>query len=815
MSFLTKLRPSRRSRTIAPRRARIGVEALDERVLLSVSANLDPWGKLAIVGGAGNDDVVVYPSGDAVYVMDRSADATVYSRMYRNVASIDFRGGAGDDYLLNVTAIPTSFTGGAGADRYVSGTGTNVVTDLESVDVFQNRGSALAVNDRTTGVLTIKGSPWNDEAGVSASGPNTYRVDLNEVYVDGLAGFRRIEFDGGAGNDYFGNATSLPSRLNGGPGDDHLAGGTGDDLFLGSDGRDVYDTISWRGGSDLLDRNGFRGTLTGPGQTIGLVSGALTPEELSAKGELTVSRSGDYVTLNGPSGAGFRLRGSWIAFSAGGQNFYYSFSPVYLETAAGELPMSPGMVYIGARASGIADVGTFLTAYWPGLGLDTVTPTSPLHAVADATGLGIQLNPTGAELTVGLGSTLKANGIEGPLNDAVPYFSFRVSTSAGIKLGGTTVKTPGSSIGVQGAFDPSDPFLFVRVDPEIGKNPLEEFALGWSTRGRIPFTPRTPIATASQAVYGNVYAMAGVKLGNYPIKINGETVLDLDANDDGRMLGLSGADLARVIRGELDLGTIVGALTDVRIGLNGAASLSLAPKNSSGAEVVKLSLDLSYASAIISPSVIAFRATGADFFKGTPLEGAVKLSSYDVQGLYSLSTRSWFFDATSSTAGVNGHSFGQVTLSGDSTRGTITASARFSPPLGFTTVTMNGYLDYTNGNFSLYASASASLDAKVTRLNATIELLIQQTAGNFRFYAGLRASFSQNLGVGSMKGQIYAMIDFQAGKDGVSLSGSGSASGSAQIDGLGSVGFSSSFMIDTSGFQIRLADGLPTLSVNW
>ncbi|WP_165073765.1 calcium-binding protein [Paludisphaera rhizosphaerae] len=807
--------PRTSRRASSNRRVRLEIEPLGERVLLSVTASLDPTGRLSIVGGAGNDDALIYPSGGLIFVVDRSADAAPYTPSFSNVTSIDFQGGVGDDAFRNLTSLPSTFTGGPGADFYMSGTGDNVLTDHDSGDTFQNRGAAYAINDRTTGTLTIQGFTGNDTAAVNLAGWNAYRLDLNNVRAAGLSGFNRIVFNGGDGNDSFTNATSLPATMNGGPGDDRLIGGGGNDVFLGSPGSDVYDSSSRSGGSDVLIRNGFHGVLNGAGQTVGLVSGSLSPQELAAKGDLTVSRSGDYLTFNGPSGAGFRMRATWSSYTVGGQNVYYSIGPVYLQTAAGEIPMSPGMVYVVTNASAVPDVGAYQAAWWPGMGIDTTSPSSPLRTIADATGLGIQLNPAGGSIVLGLGSTLKASGLDAPLNDAVPYFSFRVSTAAGVQFGGTTVKAPGNSIGVQAAFDPSDPFLFVRIDPEVGKNPLEEAAFGWSSAGRIPFTPKTAGSTIVDPIFGNVYAMAGIKLGNYPIKIQGETVLDLDANDDGRMLELSAADLGRVLRGDLDLGTIAGALSDVRIGLNGKSSLSLAPKNSNGNELAKLSLDLSQGSVVVTPYMIYFQAGGSDFFKGTPLQGKVNLSNYSVEGRVNLRSGIWFFDASSSTAGINGYSFGQVTLSGDSLSNTISASARFSPPMGLTTLAMNGFINYTNGDFSLYAKASLDIDAQVTKLHASIELLVCQSAGNFRFYAGLYATFHQDLGIGSIDGSLSAIIDLGVSSSGIKLYGSGSVGGSAAIDGLGRVGIGSSFTVSTKGFTVALPGKLPSLSVSW
>jgi hypothetical protein len=820
MRKLAKAGRDDRGRRGAPRgqTARVGLENLEGRELMATLVDFSDGMTLKITGDAASNFVEVQrTNADLGTVLVREKIGTSYRSLgfYQRPLAVVFNGGDGDDVLDNLSPLPTIFRGGAGRDSYYGSPGPDVFADFAAGETFLPRQGLSVVADQTARQLRISGSADQDYVFVVPEGTDRFAVDMEGAYFGGLAGVDRIDFNGNAGHDVFGNLTSLPTTINGGPGNDTLYGGCGNDVFMGSEGYDQYDTRAFPGGSDALFRNGHRGALNGPGVTVGLVSGQLSPEELSARGDLTITRSGNHLTFSGPSGAGFRLRSTWTSFDYNGSTYYYTSTPVVVESAMGDVPLAPGFVFFTARSSGVPDVGTFTGSSLSGLSIDTTTPGSPFASLGQQSGLGIRLSPGGAQLGIGLGTTVKDAGINAPVNAAVPYLYFSITTSTGLTFGGVEVKPPGSAIGVQGVFDPSDPFLFARVEADAGKSPIEEFALGWSSRGQIPFAPKRHLADVSEKVFGHLYSMASVKLGNYPIKIQGETVIDLDANDDGQKLGLSGSQLAAVTRGDLDLGTIAGALADLRIGLNGAGSLSFDKTTSNGALPFKLSAPLSEATVLVTPSNIAIGAGSANMLAGTPLENHVQGSSFEVQARYGPIDRSWALSAWSNTAKIAHYTFGSVALATSSSSQAISVNARFAPPMGFGAVYMSGQLGF-NGDFSLSGSAvPVNINAGIATLQASAYFSLSHTAGNVSFNAWLYASYSQNLGIlGQFSGGLYASISMGLGTSGFRLSGYGSMWATLDVAGPADTSINLAFTVSTSGFHVGLS-GLPSLSVSW
>src|SRR4029078_4394960 len=84
--------------------------------------------------------------------------------------------------------------------------------------------------------LVITGTAGDDSATVSVSGKNVV-VDFNGV-TSTFSKVRSIVFKGLDGNNTFVNNTSLPSKAEGGSGNDALTGGAAADAFFGGAGDD-------------------------------------------------------------------------------------------------------------------------------------------------------------------------------------------------------------------------------------------------------------------------------------------------------------------------------------------------------------------------------------------------------------------------------------------------------------------------------------------------------------------------------------------------------------------------------------------------
>ncbi len=178
-------------------------------------------------------------------------------------------------------------------------------------------------------------------------------------------------------------------------------------------------------------------------------------------------------------------------------------------------------------------------------------------------GAGMELNfPQALTFGFGLGSEIRAITGFGsvPLADPLPYFYFRFSMGADlVKLGDNSLS---SSIAgeVIVAFDPLDPMLFVRVVPPVGGISI---GLAGSKNGYIPFRAENSLPLYStvfdsinlsdplnsrpreQAIFGHVYLEGSIDISEFvpevPLELQGNLVFDLDANDDGTLVGAIGS----------------------------------------------------------------------------------------------------------------------------------------------------------------------------------------------------------------------------------------------------------------------------------
>ncbi|NBW87023.1 MAG: calcium-binding protein, partial [Planctomycetia bacterium] len=117
--------------------------------------------------------------------------------------------------------------------------------------------------DVRQGVLSVVGGDGDDVAVIGKQGANivaslTTSTGTFSKSVP-ASGVRYLAFSGLAGNDSFTNNTGVPSKAEGGAGNDTLRGGSANDLFVGGDGRDTLlgnggdDALSGGGGDDSLD----------------------------------------------------------------------------------------------------------------------------------------------------------------------------------------------------------------------------------------------------------------------------------------------------------------------------------------------------------------------------------------------------------------------------------------------------------------------------------------------------------------------------------------------------------------------------------
>lgn len=138
---------ARTSRSAARRPAalksrRLGVEKLDERVMLTATPTLSADGVLTVTGNAANDSVRVYHPVvkgrldlTKIQVIDNTT-RKVTTFTTSKVKSIEVNGGDGNDTLVNETAIRSVLAGNKGNDILRGGPGYDVLTGQEGNDVL-------------------------------------------------------------------------------------------------------------------------------------------------------------------------------------------------------------------------------------------------------------------------------------------------------------------------------------------------------------------------------------------------------------------------------------------------------------------------------------------------------------------------------------------------------------------------------------------------------------------------------------------------------------------------------------------------------
>jgi len=103
------------------------------------------------------------------------------------------------------------------------------------------------------GVLTIKGTPFDDIIGATITGDRITGTVIGVVSKEfKLSRVDKIVIKGGDGNDVItnGNAETIPANLDGGNGNDNISGGDKNDTLTGGDGKD---TVDGRSGNDKVD----------------------------------------------------------------------------------------------------------------------------------------------------------------------------------------------------------------------------------------------------------------------------------------------------------------------------------------------------------------------------------------------------------------------------------------------------------------------------------------------------------------------------------------------------------------------------------
>jgi hypothetical protein len=656
--------------------------------------------------------------------------------------------------------------------------------------------------DIGTGRLTLNGTPFDDTV--------TVFEDANLVTIYGTASatgasaypkaiVKEIRFQGYAGNDTFINNGSIPVTADGGAGNDFLQGGSGADYLDGGSGTDrVYgmagnDAAVYGAGDTYWDE-------AGENVMIGLAPNWTPRNESPVSGALGAQLSGDTLTLTGPTGAGFQLVGNWqrTPYTSGGltSEQFTARSTVTLRSALGgiPIPVTPAApLTFDTRADRWDGFGAVTSVTWTAPWMADLNNSPALKAIADNTGLGAAV--TGPGWGISLGDDLGRLGL--PVNANVPYLYFSGGLKGELSFGGATASA-GTGAGV--AFDPADPSLVV--------NAADVVQMGVSLKGMIPFTPEAAADGATAQVFGNYYAKAAVTLSPFPVTVTGEAVIDFDANDDGRFLGVTSVNaLAASMSNPSGLLAMArNAAADAAIGFNGVVSM--------GVEYGGVSLDLpmNHGTVVVAPGEFSFRGGTVNPFAGTKLAFLdPSATSWDVQGVVRRAD-DFRFQMAGSTKLFGGLGSASLSLGVSPTGITVNGSLRDTLGVGGMEVT--GSVSFTTGVAKLTCFGGFDLDLGIGDANAAFVLDVTVSS------AGLSAKFDfsaeLDLGVSGfgVSGEIRASGWLTVSGSGVRFSVTGRAYGEVTLFG-GSAGIGTSFTFSDAGFSFGLPLGAGTVRVTW
>ncbi len=331
--------------------------------------------------------------------------------------------------------------------------------------------------------------------------------------------------------DFYWNLTTIDSEFHAGTGGGTMRGGDGTNSFYTDGGTETnvggagtnrfYDTRDARceyeagSGTNVLYLSPGASTgrvaqiqeqtnvTPGPRLLVGQNPAAYTDGGLNVAGTMTVSfdPASKELTLVGPTGAGFRLRGEWTdtLTTLPGNKYSHTFKttgnvtvvtgsklPDFTIPVTSALPLT-----VTTKPSSLkAPIGEYDKLSLTGglnFGLPAVTnPAEQVDLSKTLDDLGIGSSTAGFRWGLALGSDLMTSGrpLSGaPLNPAVPYFYLDAGMSNGSAASvsyGSITASVGSGVGASAAFDPADPFFYLKV---ATGTPVGTLAAGYSVRG--------------------------------------------------------------------------------------------------------------------------------------------------------------------------------------------------------------------------------------------------------------------------------------------------------------------------------------------
>lgn len=210
------------------RRAQLGMEALEQRQLMTVGI---VNGDLYVYGTSASDTIEVSYQ-DGKYVVKESNITYRVAASLVTGGDVAFYGYQGNDYFWNASGLRTTAYGGDGNDTLIGGGKNDSLFGNAGMDTLKG-GNGDDYLDGGAGEDYLFGHAGKDT--LHAGNDNSYNLPPSYNYLNGGDGDDIL--NGSAGVDYM-MGESGNDVLYGYSGDDHMEGGNGNDFLYGFDGND-------------------------------------------------------------------------------------------------------------------------------------------------------------------------------------------------------------------------------------------------------------------------------------------------------------------------------------------------------------------------------------------------------------------------------------------------------------------------------------------------------------------------------------------------------------------------------------------------
>jgi hypothetical protein len=180
------------------------------------------------------------------------------------------------------------------------------------------------------------------------------------------------------------------------------------------------------------------------------------------------------------------------------------------------------LAYDSAKGTGLQSFNGSVKVPFPGVGyMKGVKISDPFYA------------------SVGYDLGKNLTQVDAPLKDERKYLYFTFSAGFDAQIGDLSISGAANQ-SVTMTLDPSDPAFFLKASLGGLMGPVDEASVGFSIGGHLPFVPENTWGISKEATTFDGHLWIGGKVNlndlKLPLAIAGQTVVDIDLNDDGKTI---------------------------------------------------------------------------------------------------------------------------------------------------------------------------------------------------------------------------------------------------------------------------------------